>query len=147
MKLSTRGRYGTRILLDLALNGENGPVPLKDIARRQDISLLYLERLVAPLKVAGLLRVARGAKGGATLLKPPEEIKLSTIIQLMEGTISPADCVTDPKVCSRSESCVTRDVWSELKEAMDGVLQSKTIQDLVDRQKRKSQSKESMYYI
>ncbi len=147
MKLSTRGRYGTRILLDLALNGKGDPVPLKDIARREEMSLLYLERLVAPLKAAGLLRIARGAKGGATLLKPPREIKLSTIIQLMEGTISPVDCVTDPGVCSRSDSCITRDIWSELKEAMDGVLESKTLQDLVDGQKRKNQSKESMYYI
>lgn len=134
-------------MLDLALNSRGEPIPLKDIARRQEISLLYLERLVAPLKAAGLLRIARGAKGGAVLLKPPGEIKLSTIIQLMEGTISPVDCVTDPGICSRSDSCITRDIWSELKEAMDGVLQSKTLQDLVDGQRRKNQSKESMYYI
>ena len=147
MKISTRGRYGTRILLDLAFNEETGPVPLKDIARRQEIPLLYLERLVGPLKAAGLLRIARGAKGGAVLLKPPGEIKLSTIIQLMEGTISPVECVTDPSVCSRSDSCFTRDVWNELKEAMDGVLESKTLQDLVDGQRKKNHSQEAMYYI
>jgi Rrf2 family protein len=147
VKISTRGRYGTRILLDLALSGEKGPVPLKDIARRQEIPLLYLERLVSPLKAAGLLRIARGAKGGAVLLKPPGEIKLSTIIQLMEGTISPVECVTDPSVCSRSNSCFTRDVWNELKEAMDGVLESKTLQDLADGQRKKDHSEEAMYYI
>lgn len=147
MKLSTRGRYGTRMLLDLALHQGGGPVPLKDIAKREEISLLYLEHLVTPLIAAGIIRSTRGARGGVSLVKSPQEMKISEVVELLEGSIAPVDCVDDPKACSRSELCVTRDVWVELKKAMDGVLESTTLQDLVERQKGKEQSVEKMYYI
>jgi len=147
MKLSARGRYGTRVLLDLALHGGKEPVPLKDIARRQQISLLYLEHLIAPLVAAGMIRSTRGPRGGVWLSRSPQEIRLSEVIGLLEGSIAPVDCVNDPKACPRSELCVTRDIWSELKKAMDGVLESITLQDLVERQKGKEQSVEKMYYI
>ena len=146
MKLSTRGRYGTRALLDLALH-EEGPVLLKDIAQRQQISLQYLEHLITPLIAAGIIRSTRGARGGISLAKPPEQVKLSEVIQLLEGSIAPAECVNNPGVCSRSELCVTRDIWGELKKAMNGILESTTLQDLVERQKRKEQPEEVMYYI
>jgi len=147
MKLSTRGRYGTRALLDLALHQGEGLVLLKDIAQREQISLRYLEHLIAPLIAGGIVRTTRGAKGGVSLAKPPEEIKLSEIIQLLEGSIAPAECVNNPGICSRSKSCVTRDIWGELKQAMDGVLKSTTLQDLVERQKRKEQPEKVIYYI
>jgi Rrf2 family cysteine metabolism transcriptional repressor len=147
MKLSARGRYGTRVLLDLALQGGEEPVPLKDIARRQQISLLYLEHLIAPLIAAGMIRSTRGPRGGVCLARSPGEIRLSEVIGLLEGSIAPVDCVSDPKACPRSELCVTRDIWTELKKAMDGVLESVTLQDLVERQKGKEQSVEKMYYI
>jgi Rrf2 family protein len=147
MKLSTRGRYATRALLDLALHHDEEPVLLKDIARRQQISLSYLEHLVAPLIAGGIVRSTRGAKGGVSLARSPEEIRLDEVIQLLEGSIAPVECITNPGVCSRSESCVTRDVWSELKRAINGVLQSVTLQDLVERQKRKQQSETAMYHI
>ncbi|MCJ7654473.1 MAG: RrF2 family transcriptional regulator [Dehalococcoidia bacterium] len=147
MKLSARGRYGTRVLLDLALHGGKEPVPLKDIARRQQISLLYLEHLIAPLVAAGMIRSTRGPRGGVWLSRSPQEIRLSEVIGLLEGSIAPVDCVNDPKACPRSELCVTRDIWTELKKAMDGVLESITLQDLVERQKGKEQSVEKMYYI
>jgi Rrf2 family protein len=137
MKLSTRGRYGTRVLLDLALRDGKGPVPLKDIAQRQQISLLYLEHLIAPLIAGGIIRSMRGARGGIWLSKLPQEIKLSEVVRLLEGSLAPVDCVNDPKVCPRSDSCVTRDIWNEVKKAMEGVLESKTLQDLVDMQKRR----------
>jgi len=137
MKLSTRGRYGTRVLLDLALRDGEGPVPLKDIAQRQQISLLYLEHLISPLIAGGIIRSMRGARGGIWLSKLPQEIKLSEVVGLLEGSIAPVDCVNDPKVCPRSDSCVTRDIWNEMKKAVDGVLESKTLQDLVDMQKRR----------
>ncbi len=146
MKLSVRGRYGTRVLLDLALNGGKEPVPLKDIARRQQISLLYLEHLIAPLIAAGMMRSTRGPRGGVCLARLPEEIRLSEVIGLLEGSIAAVDCVSDPKACARSELCVTRDIWTELKKAMDGVLESITLLDLVERQKGKEQSV-GMYYI
>src|SRR4030042_1115641 len=147
MKLSARGRYGTRVLLDLAFQGGEEPVPLKDIARRQQISLLYLEHLVAPLVAAGMIRSTRGPRGGVCLARSPQEIRLSEVIGLLEGSIAPVGCVNDPKACPRSELCVTRDIWTELKKAMDGVLESVTLQDLVERQKGKEQSVEKMYYI
>ena len=128
MKLSTRGRYGTRALLDLALHHDEEPVLLKDIAQREEISLSYLEHVITPLIAGGIVRTTRGARGGVSLAKPPEQIKLSEVIQLLEGSIAPVACVNDPGVCSRSESCVTRDIWDELKKAMNGVLESTTLQ-------------------
>jgi Rrf2 family protein len=147
MKLSTKGRYGMRALLDLALHQGEGLVLLKDIARRQEFSLPYLEHLITPLIAAGLVKSTRGARGGVLLLKPPSEIKLSEVVQLLEGSIALVDCVNDPKVCHRSASCVTRDIWIEMKRAMSQVLDSTTLQDLVERQRQKGQTETGMYYI
>lgn len=147
MKLSTRGRYGTLALLDLALHWGNEPVPLKDVARRQDISLHYLEHLIAPLISAGIVGSTRGARGGVQLVRPPHEVKLSEVIQLLEGSTAPVECLNNPESCSRYDICVTRDIWDELKKAIDGVLESTTLQDLVERQKKKDQSTKAMYYI
>lgn len=147
MKLSTRGRYGTMALLDLALHWGNKPVPLKDIARRQNISLHYLEHLVTPLIAGGIIGSTRGSRGGVQLIKPPHKVKLSEVIHLLEGSTAPVECINNPKSCSRYDSCVTRDTWNEMKKAIDGVLESTTLQDLVERQKKKEQSKEAMYYI
>lgn len=135
MKLSTKGRYATRAMLDLALHVGEGPILVRDIARRQEISERYLEQILTPLRVAGLVRVVRGARGGFTLARPPSEIRLSDIIQVMEGSTAPVECVDDPGVCSRSDSCTTRGVWAEVKTAIDKLLESTTLQDLVERQK------------
>jgi len=139
MKLSTRGRYGTRALLELALHWGEGPVLLRNIAQRQQISTQYLEHLITPLIAGGLVRSTRGAKGGVSLAKPPEEIKLSEAIQLLEGSMAPVDCVNNPEICIRSELCVTREIWGEIKGAINGVLESVTLRDLVERQKRMGQ--------
>ena len=147
MRLSTRGQYGTRALLDLALHRDEEPVPLKDIAQRQQISLQYLEHLITPLIGAGIVRSTRGARGGVCLARSPHEVRLSEVIQLLEGSIGPVECVSNPEACDRSELCVTRDVWGELKKAIDGVLESITLQDLVERQKGKEPPEEAMYYI
>ena len=147
MKLSTKGRYGTRTLLDLALHWGEGLVPLKDIAQRQQISLQYLEHLITPLIAAGIVLSTRGPRGGVSLAKPPEAIRLSEIIQLLEGSIAPVECVNNPGICVRSKLCVTRDIWGELKKVMNGVLESITLQDLVERQKRKEQPEGVMYHI
>ncbi len=140
MKLSTRGRYTTRALLDLARHQKAGPIPLKDIARRQEISLHYLEHLVTPLIIAGIVRSSRGPAGGVRLVKPPHEIKLSEVIRLVEGSIVPVECVVNPEVCYRSELCVTREIWAELERAMSAVLESTTLQDLVKRQETKERA-------
>jgi Rrf2 family cysteine metabolism transcriptional repressor len=147
MKLSTKGQYATRAILDLAINQGEGPILLRDIAQRQQISLSYLEHLVTPLIAGGLVRSTRGAKGGVSLAKPPEEIKLIEVIQLLEGSLAPVECVNNPKLCPRSELCVTRDVWIELKKAIIDVLESTTLQDLVERQKEKGKAVKAMYYI
>ena len=147
MKLSTRTRYGTRALLELALRGGKGPVFLKDIAGQQNISLAYLEHLVTPLIAGGIIRSVKGPKGGISLARKPEDIKLSEITRLLEGSLAPVECIEHPDICERADSCVTRDIWGEMKAAMDGVLESVTLQDLAERQKKKGHSKKSMYYI
>ena len=140
MKLSTRTRYGTRSLLDLAQHKGDKLVQLKDIARRQNISLHYLEHIIAPLVGAGIIRSMRGARGGLQLTRHPGEIKLSEVVQLLEGAITPVDCVIDPESCTRSGLCVTREVWGEMKKAIDNTLKAITLQDLVEREKGKEQS-------
>ena len=147
MKLSTRARYGTRALLELALHGGSQPVLLRDIAKRQEISLPYLEHLISPLIAAGIIRSVRGPQGGVWLAKPPQQIKLSEVFKLLEGSTAPVECIENPEVCARSGICVTRDLWDELGEAMNKVLSSTTLQDLVERLKGKVQPEEIMYYI
>ena len=147
MKLSTKGRYATRAMLDLALHSDKGPVLIRDISKRQEISKQYLEQLFIPLRAAGLVRATRGARGGFTLAKLPSQIKLSEIIQVMEGSASPAECLDNARICSRSDSCVTRGIWAEMKEAIDKVLEFTTLQDLVERQREKEQPLSVMYYI
>lgn len=147
MKLSTRGRYATRALLELALRPGDNPATLKDIAQRQQISIRYLEHLITPLVAAGIVRSMRGPKGGIALARSPQKIRLSEVIQLLEGSTAPVECLDNPGVCDRSATCVTRDVWGELRKAMDNVLGSTTIADLVERQKLKEQPKSMMYYL
>lgn len=139
MKLSARARYGTKALLELALHWGEEPVLLKDVAQRQQIPLPYLEHLIGPLVQAGIVKSTRGVRGGVSLLKPPEEVMLSEVIQLLEGSISPAECVDNPETCSRSNLCVTHDIWDEVKEAVSKVLESITLQDLVERRRQKGQ--------
>ena len=134
MKLSTKGRYATRAMLELAVHFGEGPIQVKEISRSQEISERYLEQIMIPLRVAGLVKVIRGSHGGFTLARPPSGISLIEILNIVEGSTAPVECVDDAKVCSRSRSCVTREVWEKLKKATDDVLESTTLQDLLDRQ-------------
>lgn len=136
-----------RALLDVALHWGKGPIQLKDVAQRQQIPLPYLEHLITPLVAAGMVRSTRGIRGGVQLAKPPQEIKLSEVMRLLEGSIVAVECVTDPQTCPRSDLCAARDVWAELRKAVNGVLESTTLQDLVERQKSKERLEEVMYYI
>ena len=138
VKLSTRGRYAVRAMLDLALQSGDGPTLIKDISERQQISCLYLEQLFTRLKAAGLVRSVRGPRGGFMLARPPREIRFSDIVKAMEGSTAPVECVDNAMLCSRADFCVTRRVWSEVKEAMDRVLTATTLEDLAERQGRKS---------
>ena len=110
---------------------------MKNVAKRPAISLPYLERLISPLVAAGIIRSVRGARGGVSLIKHPKEIRLSEIVQILEGPIAPVDCINNPEICSRSDLCVTHDLWAEMKEGIYEVLESATLQDLVERQKQK----------
>jgi len=139
MKLSTKGRYGTRAMLDVALQGGEGPVHLRDIARRQEISKKYLEHLVSRLEVAGLLRSIRGAGGGISLTRPPSEIKLSQIFQTLEGPIVLVGCVDSPQWCPRSSGCATRDIWMQMGQLLSDFLESQTLEDLCRQQREKEQ--------
>jgi len=143
MRLSTKGRYGIRLLLDLALHWGEGPVRLKHIAQRQELPLLYLENLIAPLIAGGMVKSTRGPLGGVSLLKHPDEIKLSEVIELLEGPIAPVGCVNNPEAYSRSGFCAIRDIWIEMRNATYGVLESITLQDLVERQREKWNLKQS----
>ncbi len=147
MRLSTKGRYGARAMLDLALNSGKGPVLLRDIAKRQEVSEKYLEHSITALRKAGLVRSIRGARGGYVLAKSPSQIRLSEIMEVLEGSMAPVECVDDPEVCRRAQLCVTRDIWSKMKEAIDNILESVTLQDMVEEQNKKKNSKAIVYNI
>jgi len=148
MKVSTRVRYGVRLMLELALNYGAGQIRLRDIAERQEVSEKYLEHLVAPLRASGLVRGMRGRHGGYVLTRRPSEIRLNEIHSALGGSLAPVECVDDPDVCSRERLCVAREVWCEVTDAMRKVLESTTLQDLVDRQHEKLHVEgQSMYYI
>lgn len=148
MKLSTKGRYSSRAMLDLAVNYGQGPVSIKDIARRQEISERYLENIMTALISGGLVVSTRGKGGGFMLSKSPHEIRLIEILHIVEGSIALVHCVDDPKKCRRSEKCVTCDIWGMLKKAMTNLLDSITLNDMVKMYEKKiSQHEEIMYYI
>ena len=146
MKLSTRARYGTRALLDLALQNPGELVLLKNIAQRQKISLSYLEHLIAPLTAAGIIGSIRGPQGGIRLVKAPEDINLAEVVKLLEGSIAPAECISNPETCNESDYCVTRELWSELYSAMNEVLESTTLQDLIDKHNKTKRLEKVMHY-
>ncbi|MBL7068381.1 MAG: Rrf2 family transcriptional regulator [Candidatus Omnitrophica bacterium] len=137
MRLSTKSRYGARLMIDLASHYGKGNILLKDIARRQEISVGYLEHLLPPLKAAGLVTSGRGAHGGYALAKSPSKINLKDIVETMEGSLAPVRCVDNPALCHRTNYCITIDVWKELKENITRTLESITLQDLLGRRKEK----------
>ena len=116
MRLSTRGRYGTRLMVDLAQHYADGPIPLAAIAKRQDLSAKYLEQLIILLKGAGLIRSVRGRRGGYMLARKPEEISVGEIVETLEGKLSVVDCVLEPELCYRAIECPTRDIWVGMTE-------------------------------
>ncbi|MCX5808000.1 MAG: Rrf2 family transcriptional regulator [Proteobacteria bacterium] len=148
MKISTKGRYGLRALIDLSMNGKSGsPVFLSDIAKRQGISDKYLEQIATQLQRAGLVKTIRGRKGGYLLNKPDNEIKLSEIIKVLEGPICLVDCVAEPDACSKSSLCSSRDIWTIVSNKIEEVLSSYTLADLSKLQEEKSGAGSLMYHI
>ena len=131
MKLSTRSRYGTRLILDMAQHQRETPIQLGEIARRQNISLKYLEQIIRPLKRAQYIKSFRGSKGGHMLNKPPEQITVGEVVAMLEGGSVLTHCSKNPKICSRSERCLTRYLWMEASDALFARLNQITFADLL----------------
>jgi Rrf2 family cysteine metabolism transcriptional repressor len=134
-------------MLELASHYGEGPIELREIAKREDISLKYLEQVIVPLRTAGLVKSARGSKGGYSLAKHPSEIYLNDLVETLDGPLNLIECLGDPKVCQKVQSCITRDIWQEVSEAIDGVFRSVTLEDMVHRKKEKEARFPSMYQI
>jgi len=131
MRLSTRSRYGTRMMADLAQNYDKGPVRIGEIARRQGISVKYLEQLIIPLKKANFIKSVRGPKGGHMLAKPPEEITVGEVVKVLEGGLDLAGCIENPDECKRSGSCLTKGIWEEATKAMYDKLNSTSLSKML----------------
>lgn len=134
MKISTRGRYALRLMLDLAVFSGGVPVSLRDVAKRQMISDKYLEQIVTPLSRAGLVRSVRGANGGYLLTRKPAEYTVGDILRPLEGDLAPVECATDSEFCQRCNECVTVALWQEIHRAVSQVVDHTTLADLVQRQ-------------
>ncbi|MRS04824.1 Rrf2 family transcriptional regulator [bacterium] len=147
MKLSTKGRYSIRFMLDLAAHYGKGPVLLREVSEREDISEKYLWHLVNPLKSVGLIRTTRGAKGGFELAKPPSAITVKEIFEVVEGPACLVDCVGEPGTCERSSFCVARDLWREASDALAGVLSKTTLAMMVEKLEQKKRSHALNYDI
>ncbi|MFO7956679.1 MAG: Rrf2 family transcriptional regulator [Candidatus Brocadiia bacterium] len=132
MRLSARARYGSRAMLDLALHFGQGPVSLREVCERQEVSESYMENLMAPLRHSGLVRTERGRHGGYALARNPAQITLGDIVRALDGPLEPVHCVNSPDECDRSAECVTRLMWEGLKDAADGYLDSVTLADMAE---------------
>lgn len=139
-KLSTKGRYGVRLMFDLALHAGQGPIPLRDIAGRQNISEKYLWHLIPPLRDARLIHSSRGASGGYVLARPPAEVTLMDILTVLEGRICLVDCVANSLSCSKTGDCIPNKIWSEVSEKISDMLSSFTLEKLIKKQKAASEA-------
>jgi len=135
MRLTTKSRYGTRLILDIAVNGKEKPVPLSDVSKRQNISSKYLEQLISKLKKAGIIKSHRGPFGGHMLAKPPEDITVGNIVRILEESTAITNCAEQEKqvcgVCNRAGDCLSRWVWVEASRAMFDRLDEITISGLL----------------
>ncbi len=141
MQFSTKVRYAARAMIELAVNYSEEAIQLNDIACKQDLSVKYLEQIMAPLRARGFVRTRKGSHGGYHLSVDPATITLFDIVESVEGSISPVSCVNDDFYCDRADKCVTRDVWIRVRDAVKRELQSKTLIELAAEQKKINQSK------
>lgn len=149
MRISTRGRYGLRAMVDMALNAFDGPVALREVAKRQGISESYLEQVFAGLRKAGLVTAQRGALGGYELARPAHEITVADVLLALEGPATLVHCVAEVeggKRCERESFCATRPFWVQFRDYVNSFLNATTLQDLAD-QAQLAQGKEPMYFI
>ena len=136
MKISTKGRYALRLMLDLAMHNTGEYITIKSISARQEISDKYLEQIITQLSKSGYVKSTRGAQGGYRLAKAPEEYTVGSILRLIEGSLSPVACLDDDSSCNRSPQCATQDVWIQLNDAINKVVDNITLADLVEKQMR-----------
>ena len=134
-------------MLELAYHYGEGPIELKEIAKKENISLKYLEQVINPLRAAGLVKSIRGSKGGYSLAKPPSDICLYDVVETLEGPLNLLECLRDPKVCQKVPSCVTRDIWEEVSEAISKIFYSVTLEEMVNRKRDKEERHSPMYQI
>lgn len=140
MKISTKGRYALRMMLDMALSDAERPVRVKEIAERQEISEKYMEQIMAMLNKAGFVRSVRGPQGGYFLTRKPEEYTVGMVLRLTEGSMAPVDCLEyEDYVCSRKDDCVTLLLWKKLDDAIKGVIDTVTLEDLVNWSRERGQ--------
>ena len=133
MKISTKGRYALRMLIELAMHHEKDYVSLKEISERQNISKKYLEQIVPMLNKSGILRTNRGNKGGYMLAKPPRECTVGEVLRATEGSLAPVSCLDyDVNICPRAETCATLFVWQGLAKTVSDYLDNITLQDILD---------------
>lgn len=137
MKISTKGRYALRLMLDIALQPSDEPVSLRDISKREEISMKYLEQLVPSLTRTGLLRSVRGMGGGYILTRKPEEYTVGEILRAAEGELVPVECAGRGECCQRAAHCATIEVWQDIARAIDEVVDHRTLADLVRRYQEK----------
>lgn len=136
MKISTKGRYALRLMLDLALNYSSEYITIRSISARQEISDKYLEQIITVLSRAGYVKSTRGAKGGYKLARSADEYTVGMILRLIEGSLVPVACMEDePNQCPRSDKCATLDIWQQLDEAISGVIDHITLAELAEKQK------------
>ena len=138
MRISTKGRYATRLMLDLALHYECGYIPLKAVSQRQNISDKYLEQIITQLSRAGFVRSARGAQGGYQLTKSPDEYTVGDILRTTEGSLAPVSCLEAGGTCEMERTCVTMEVWKKIEDAVNSVVDHITLADLVKRYHEKA---------
>lgn len=138
MMISTKGRYALRVMIDLAQNGDENFVSLKDVAERQNISMKYLEMIVSMLNKGNMVRSQRGKTGGYKLAKTPSEYTVGEILKLTEGTLAPVMCLEEgAEACERAKDCVTLPLWKELNHIIDKYLDSVTLDDVINKRVRK----------
>ena len=138
MKVSTKGDYGVRALVELAHRYGQGPVQSAEIASRQEIPETYLDQLLTTLRRAGFIRSVRGPQGGHSLISEPREVTLSGVLLALEGSLAPIPCVDDPEACTKEGGCVQREVWERVRDATQEILESVTIADLAEKERRDS---------
>jgi len=138
VRISTRARYGLRLMLEIADNSSRHSIYLKDIARNIDVSEKYLSQIIIPLKGKGLVNTYGGAHSGYILGKSASEIKLKEIIEILEGDLNLIDCISNNSICSKAQTCVTRDIWIKLGGRISDFLNSLTLEDLLRMKKEKT---------